>query len=613
MQLTRNWYFTFILLFTVATVYSQERVEHPLISHKGTESFQLGNFMVEPHPNLLPSEDKIRAGLLYDAEEGVIVWEKNAEHAYPMASITKMMVALLAVEDVYNGKHDWNSQINYSVRMRKSRRSKKYYTVNVSYTLKDILTSVLVSSNNQNAEHLAAYLGGNVSNFVVRMNRKAKDLGMNNTFYSNPSGLPEKYSANDNKSSPHDLLILALETMKYQELIDITKQGFATVQKSNHNQKLKNTNRLTIDYEGEVDGMKTGYTRNAKYCLVASSKANDKRLISIVLGAPSVTARHDITAEMKNNYFYHLGLCQLGEYKLNDAYVRGVNTGIAKINTEEAKYFKVVKTQVQKTYVVRRGQNLSVIADKLGVGLSTLKKWNGISGSRIYAGQRLKYYSTGYTKVYDPEGKLDGVSQTPVLAAKNNSSATNSNPVIKKATPTPTSKIYHSVTANQTLSHIAKQYGTTVQDIMRWNGLSNSKIWVGQKLIVGGRTVSSSKIIANNSTTTKKIITHQVKSGETLSHISDKYNVYIKDIKRWNNLSSNTIKVGQKIKIYTASTSNAGSGRVQAVYYVVQKGDTLWDIAQIYDGVSVNDIIKENNITNSKKLNPGTKLKIPVK
>ena len=186
----RNWYFVFILLFAVTTAFSQERTEYPLTSQKGTEAFQLGNFVVEPQPNLLPIEGKIRAGLLYDAEKGVIVWEKNAEHAYPMASITKMMVALLAVEDVYNGKHDWNSQVNYSIRMRKSRRSKKYYTVNVSYTLKDILTSVLVSSNNKNSEQLAAYLGGSISNFVVRMNRKAKDLGMNNTFYSNPSGLP---------------------------------------------------------------------------------------------------------------------------------------------------------------------------------------------------------------------------------------------------------------------------------------------------------------------------------------------------------------------------------------------------------------------------------------
>ena len=417
MQLTRNWYFTFVFLFAANTIFAQHREEYPITSQKGSESFQLGNFVVEPHRNLLPSENQIRAGLLYDAEKGVIVWEKNAKHAYPMASITKLMVALIAVEDVYDGKYDWNSQVNYSVRMRKSRRSKKYYTVNVSYSLNDILTSVLVSSNNQNAEQLAAFLGGSVSNFVIRMNRRAKELGMNNTFYSNPSGLPAKYSANDNKSSPHDLLILALESMKYNKLMDITKQGFATVQRSNKNQKLKNTNRLTIDYKGEVDGMKTGYTRNAKYCLIASSKANDKRLISIVLGAPSVSARHDITAEMKNNYFYELGLCQLGEYALNDAYVKGVSTGIANINKEEAKHFKVVKTQVRKTYVVRRGQNLSVIAEKLGVGLSRLKKWNGISGSRIYAGQRLRYYTTGYTKVYDPQGKLDGVSQTPVLSA----------------------------------------------------------------------------------------------------------------------------------------------------------------------------------------------------
>ncbi|MBT8194980.1 MAG: LysM peptidoglycan-binding domain-containing protein [Bacteroidia bacterium] len=610
MQSTRNWYFIVILLFAVNTVYAQEKTQYPLTSSLGLETYQLGDFVVEQHPNLLPSQNSIRAGLLYDAEKGVIVWEKNAENAYPMASITKMMVALIAVEDVYDGKHDWNSEITYSVRVRKSRRSRRYYTVNVTYTLKDILTSVLVSSNNHNSEQLAKFLGGSVSNFVIRMNRKAKELGMNSTFYSNPSGLPEKYSANDNRSSPHDLLILALETMKYEELMDITSRGYTTVQRSNRDQKLKNTNRLTIDYKGEVDGMKTGYTRNAKYCLVASSTANDKRLISIVLGAPSVTARHDITAEMKNNYFFELGLCQLGEYSVNDAYVRAVNKGIVKISEEESKYFKVVKTKVKKTYTVRRGQNLSIIADRLGVGLSTLKRWNGISGSRIYPGQRLKYYSTGYTKVYDPDGKLDNTSKIPVLAAKaSTNKSTPKKAVVKK---TPAKKVYHTVRKNQTLSHIAEQYGISVKDIMRWNGLSNSNIWTGQKLVVGGRSVSSS---SGGSKSKSSLITHKVRSGETLSHISDRYNVYIKDIKQWNNLRSNTIKVGQKIKVYApkASIPKSQSGGDQKVYYVVQKGDTIWDIAQMYDGVSVSDILNENNISNSKRINPGTKLRIPVK
>lgn len=612
MQVKRNWYFFILLLFAVNTVYAQEKTQFPLTSEQGLSTYQLGDFVVEQHPNLLPSENSIRAGLLYDAEKGVIVWEKNAEHAYPMASITKMMVALLAVESVYDGKHDWNSQINYSVRVRKSRRSRKYYTVNVTYTLRDIVTSVLVSSNNQNAEQLAKYLGGSVSNFVIRMNRKAKELGMNNTFYSNPSGLPAKYSANDNKSSPHDLLILALETMKYRELMDITKQGFATVRRSNRNQNLKNTNRLTIDYKGEVDGMKTGYTRNAKYCLVASSTANDKRLISIVLGAPSVTARHDVTTEMKNNYFFELGLCQLGEYAVNDAYVRGVNKGLVNLSEEESKHFKVVKTQVKKTYTVRRGQNLSIIAGKLGVGLSTLKRWNGISGSRIYPGQRLKYYSTGYTKVYDPDGKLDNTSTTPVLTARaSTKKPVPQKPAVKKA-PIPTKKVYHTVRKNQTLSHIAEQFGISVKDIMRWNGLSNSNIWTGQKLVVGGRTVSS---VSKSPKSQSSLITHKVTSGETLSHISDRYNVYIKDIKQWNNLKSNTIKVGQKINVYAprASIPRSQSGGDQKVYYVVQRGDTVWDIAQMYDGVSVSDILNENNISNSKKINPGTKLRIPVK
>lgn len=610
MQFKRNWYFLFLLFF-VSYSYAQERTDVPLTANQIDGTYRIGNFQVEPHLNILPNATNLRAGLLYDADKGVIVWEKNAQNAYPMASITKMMVALLAVEDVNEGKYNWDSKINYTVKMRRSRRSKKYYDVNVSYTLKDMLTSVLVSSNNTNAEQMADFLGGTRSNFIVRMNRKAKDLGMNNTLYSNPSGLPEKYSANDNKSSPHDLLILALETMKHPELMEITKLGFATVQQSNKNQNLRNTNRLTIDYKDEVDGMKTGYTRNAKYCLVASSKANERRLISIVLGAPSISARHDITAEMKNNYFYELGLCQLGEFSINDAYIRGVNKGIVNIGSEEAAHFHVVKKQVLKTYTVRRGQNLSVIAEKLGVSLSSLKKWNRISGSRIYAGQKLKYYTTEYAKVYDPEGKLNTNTSVPVLAVRKPEQVPT-----KKAEIKPAASItkYHTVTKNQTLSHIAQKYQVSVSNLMKWNSLSSSRISVGQKLAVSNKAQHTNTAV-NNNLKPEVYVTHNVKSGESLSHIADKYNVYIKDIKAWNNLTSNTINVGQKIKVYTSVNLNNNTtiGGDQKVFHVVQKGDTVWDIAQLYDGVSVADILKENNITNSKKINPGTKLKIPVK
>ena len=87
----------------------------------------------------------------------------------------------------------------------------------------------------------------------------------------------------------HDLLILALESMKYQELMDITKQGYATVQRSNRNQKLKNTNRLTIDYKGEVDGMKTGYTRAAGKCLVSSASYRGRNVIVVILGSKTPT------------------------------------------------------------------------------------------------------------------------------------------------------------------------------------------------------------------------------------------------------------------------------------------------------------------------------------
>jgi membrane-bound lytic murein transglycosylase D len=213
---------------------------------------------------------------------------------------------------------------------------------------------------------------------------------------------------------------------------------------------------------------------------------------------------------------------------------------------------------------------------------------------------------------------------------------------IKKATD----KQYHTVRSGESLGLIAKKYSVSVKQLQQWNNLKGTMIHPGQKLVVipsTGYTASTTK--SSTTTTSSKPETnssqtattssqdspaeyHYVKSGENLAGIAKKYGCTVDEIKKWNNLKSNTIFPKQKLKVSGSGISTAdtpvasssgnktassgtksGSGTSQYTFYTVKKGDTLWDIAQQYKGVSVDDIKKWNNLGNSK-LQVGQKLKI---
>jgi membrane-bound lytic murein transglycosylase D len=170
----------------------------------------------------------------------------------------------------------------------------------------------------------------------------------------------------------------------------------------------------------------------------------------------------------------------------------------------------------------------------------------------------------------------------------------------------------HIVRSGESLGLIAKKYHVYVSQIKRWNHLRSNTIYPGQKLVLfASAPVSYSKKTPVKRSSTKSY--HYVKSGETLGKIAKRYRCSITDLKEWNNLRSSTIYPGQKLYVYkpdTKSKSTVKKGKY--VYHIVQKGDTLWDIAKEYDGVTVDQIKKLNNIRNSHRLKPGQKIKIAV-
>lgn len=175
---------------------------------------------------------------------------------------------------------------------------------------------------------------------------------------------------------------------------------------------------------------------------------------------------------------------------------------------------------------------------------------------------------------------------------------------IKKGVSMSSSRTVHTVRSGETLGGIAIKYRVKVSDIQGWNGLRSTMIRKGQKLVIypGGSYTPS--VSSGNR------ITHNVRSGETLGAIAERYKVSTASLRKWNNISGDMIRVGQTLTVYTKGAPVDTSTKDGYLMYTVRKGDTLWDIAKKFSGVTVNDIMKLNGFTKNSRIYPGAKIKI---
>ena len=362
---------------------------------------------------LVSNSNIIRAGLLYDVENNTVVWQKDMNYAYPIASVTKIMTAILAIQDIEGGCKSWNDEIKVTTKYYKGRgrRKRAVYATN-TYSFRDIIKMLMIESNNYAANLCGEHIGdGDMQHFVLRMNEYAQALGMQKTNYSNPSGLPARYDELDNSSSPHDLLLLALEALKYPELVGIAQMGYANVNNGKSTYTIRNHNGLVREYQNEVDGLKTGFTRDAGFCIVTTSNRYNHRLIAIVLGAPSVWSRNNIVSEMMNKHYENIGLGPMGS-RLPDSILAIVKPGLtndmfqyrqgtvtpALVNdafagTCDNIVFKTVYQKELRYHKVRSGETLSGIADKYNCTATQIKKLNHLKTTRVLKGQKLKVYA----------------------------------------------------------------------------------------------------------------------------------------------------------------------------------------------------------------------------
>ncbi len=251
-----------------------------------------GNTAVQSYPVPIPPEIAANAYLLIDVSaNGQVLAEKNADKSVEPASLTKLMTAYLVFEALKNKRLSLEQKLTVSERARAAEGSRMFIDVGWQVPVEDLLKGLIVQSGNDAANVLAEGVGGSLSNFVQMMNNKAQELGMKGTHYQNAEGL----TVQGHYTTAHDLAVLAQRLL--QDFPQYT--GFYAIKKYRYpGTPLSNdTNRNTLLFrDPSVDGLKTGHTAAAGYCLVSTAKREyagigGRRLVSIILGAASDNVR----------------------------------------------------------------------------------------------------------------------------------------------------------------------------------------------------------------------------------------------------------------------------------------------------------------------------------
>ena len=247
-----------------------------------------------------------KGAVLMDATTGTVLYEQNAHEKLPPASVTKVMTLLLIMEAIDSGKITWTDTVTASEAASAKGGSQIYLKVGESMVVEDLVKSIAVSSANDAACAMAEHLAGSESAFVDMMNRRAQELGMNDTHFVNCTGLDDAPEAKEHLTSAWDIAIMSRELLKnHPDIKEYTTIWMDTVRDGEFG--LSNTNKMVRFYDG-CTGLKTGYTSGAGFCLSASAQREGMELIAVVLGSATSQERFAACKSMLDYGFANFAL-----------------------------------------------------------------------------------------------------------------------------------------------------------------------------------------------------------------------------------------------------------------------------------------------------------------
>ena len=283
----------------------------------------LGVFAEELIPNA-------KSGILIEANTGKIIYEKNKDERLSVASMTKMVAQTIILEEIEKGNINWNDVVTVSRNASDMGGSQIYLEEREKISVEDLMKGISIASGNDATVAMAEYISGSEEKFVKRMNKVVKDLGLKNTHFSNCTGLDQK----NHYSSSYDMAIVAKNlVVNYSEILKFSsiREDYL---RENTDKKfwLVNTNKLISFYDG-ADGLKTGHTDDALYCLAATAKRNNLRLIAIALGEVDSKTRNKEVMELLDYGFNNI--------KMNILKRKGSIVSKVKLDKANAKYLNL--------------------------------------------------------------------------------------------------------------------------------------------------------------------------------------------------------------------------------------------------------------------------------
>ena len=247
-----------------------------------------------------------KSAVLIDAATGTVLYEKNAHEKLAPASVTKVMTMLLIMEAIDSGKIGWNDMVTASESAAAKGGSQIYLKAGENMSVTDMLKSIAVSSANDCACAMAEHIAGSETAFVELMNKRAKELGMNDTHFVNCTGLDDDPEAQNHLTSAYDIALMSRQLLtKHPDIKKFTTIWMDTVRGGTFG--LSNTNKLVRFYRG-CTGLKTGFTSSAGHCLSASACRDGLELIAVVLGAESSQSRFEACKQMLDYGFANYAL-----------------------------------------------------------------------------------------------------------------------------------------------------------------------------------------------------------------------------------------------------------------------------------------------------------------
>ncbi|MFT4413252.1 D-alanyl-D-alanine carboxypeptidase family protein [Fredinandcohnia humi] len=341
-----------------------------------------------------------KSAILIERDTGKVLYEKNSNEKLPPASMTKIMTLLLIMEALDNGSISYSEKVRTSEHAASMGGSQIFLEPGEEMTVEEMLKGIAIGSGNDASVAMAEKVAGSEEAFVEMMNKKAEDLGLKNTLFQNPTGLP----AENHYSTAYDMAIISKELLKYEDITKFTGKYEEYLRQNSDNKFwLVNTNRLVKFYPG-VDGLKTGFTTEAKYCLTATAVKDDMRLISVIFGAPTPKDRNAQVTKMLDYGF--------SQYKTHPLYERNQEVSNVKVSKGSEKTVKLF-TSEPISLLTKKGEKIDdvkkeiIVAEKINapikkgdeIGKLVIKKDGKVlSESPLVAGEDID--AAGWWKLF---------------------------------------------------------------------------------------------------------------------------------------------------------------------------------------------------------------------